>query len=219
MQTLNIALFLLLGLGALGQHGNDGVMHFSIAAEGKPVPFATIEVPEADRVFSTDLDGTTTASGFAWGTYRVVVRYLGHLPSIQHVVLSPASPAAPVEADLQPDPLQLEQAVVTGTRTFQRRTDAPVMVGIIGAQTLERTQSCDLSEGLNFQPGLRVETDCQTCNYTQLRINGLGGGYSQILIDLPMNRQPTAVSNLKNPLWFSLEAKMAGSGLPQQGRV
>lgn len=183
MQTLNIALFLLLGLGALGQHGNDGVMHFSIAAEGKPVPFATIEVPEADRVFSTDLDGTTTASGFAWGTYRVVVRYLGHLPSIQHVVLSPASPAASVEADLQPDPLQLEQAVVTGTRTFQRRTDAPIMVGIIGAQTLERTQSCDLSEGLNFQPGLRVETDCQTCNYTQLRINGLGGGYSQILIN------------------------------------
>ena len=30
---------------------------------------------------------------------------------------------------------------------------------------------------------MRVETDCQTCNYTQLRINGLAGGYSQILIN------------------------------------
>lgn len=30
---------------------------------------------------------------------------------------------------------------------------------------------------------MRVETDCQTCNYTQLRMNGLAGGYSQILIN------------------------------------
>ena len=28
-----------------------------------------------------------------------------------------------------------------------------------------------------------METDCQTCNYTQLRMNGLGGSYSQILIN------------------------------------
>ena len=28
-----------------------------------------------------------------------------------------------------------------------------------------------------------METDCQTCNYTQVRMNGLGGAYSQILIN------------------------------------
>lgn len=28
-----------------------------------------------------------------------------------------------------------------------------------------------------------METDCQTCNYSQLRMNGLGGAYSQILIN------------------------------------
>ena len=44
-------------------------------------------------------------------------------------------------------------------------------------------QACNLSEGLSFQPGVRLETDCQTCNYTQLRMNGLSGGYSQILIN------------------------------------
>jgi len=48
---------------------------------------------------------------------------------------------------------------------------------------LNNVQACNLSEGLRFQPGLRVETDCQTCNYTQLRMNGLAGGYSQILIN------------------------------------
>ena len=34
-----------------------------------------------------------------------------------------------------------------------------------------------------FQPGLRVEINCQNCGLPQVRINGLDGAYSQILID------------------------------------
>ena len=54
-------------------------------------------------------------------------------------------------------------------------------------KTLEVTNSCDLSQGLRFQPGLRVENNCQNCGFTQVRINGLEGPYSQILI----NSRPT----------------------------
>ena len=57
------------------------------------------------------------------------------------------------------------------------------MVNVLNQRTLNSVQACNISDGLKFQPGLRVETDCQTCNYTQLRMNGLGGSYSQILIN------------------------------------
>ena len=57
------------------------------------------------------------------------------------------------------------------------------IVNVIESKQLENVQACNLAQGLKFQPGLRVETDCQTCNYTQLRMNGLTGGYSQILIN------------------------------------
>jgi outer membrane receptor for ferrienterochelin and colicins len=77
----------------------------------------------------------------------------------------------------------MQEVVVTGTKTFKRKTDSPVVVNVLDAKTLDQLQVCNLSEGLKFQPGLRVETDCQTCNYTQLRMNGLQGGYSQILIN------------------------------------
>lgn len=85
--------------------------------------------------------------------------------------------------ELEEDVFGLDQVVVTGTKTFKRQTNSSVIVGIIDSQTLNNVQACNLSEGLKFQPGLRVETDCQTCNYTQLRMNGLAGGYSQILIN------------------------------------
>ena len=73
--------------------------------------------------------------------------------------------------------------VITGTRTFKRKTTSPVIVNILSSTTLNNVQACNLSECLKFQPDLRVETNCQTCNYTQLRMNGLAGGYSQILIN------------------------------------
>jgi outer membrane receptor for ferrienterochelin and colicins len=40
-----------------------------------------------------------------------------------------------------------------------------------------------LSEGLNFSPGLRLENNCSNCGFTQVRMNGLAGNYSQILIN------------------------------------
>ena len=45
------------------------------------------------------------------------------------------------------------------------------------------TNAVNLAQGLNFQPGVRVETNCQNCGFQQVRINGLDGPYTQILID------------------------------------
>ena len=88
-----------------------------------------------------------------------------------------------LDVDLQPSVYNLNQVVVTGTKTFKRKTDSPVIVNVIDSKKLIGVNACNIAEGLNFQPALRVETDCQTCNYTQLRMNGLSGGYSQILIN------------------------------------
>jgi len=79
--------------------------------------------------------------------------------------------------------MDLSEVVLTGTRIETRKSESPVAVTVVSGQTLSRLQACNLYDGLKFQTGLRVETNCQTCNYSQLRINGLPGGYSQILIN------------------------------------
>ena len=73
--------------------------------------------------------------------------------------------------------------VVTATRVPRKKKDSPIIVNLLSSENLHNLQACNLSEALNFQPGLRVEVDCQTCNYSQLRIYGLAGGYSKILIN------------------------------------
>ncbi len=84
---------------------------------------------------------------------------------------------------LESDPFALEAVVVSGSRREIRRLDEVTPVSVLDRRTLELTQSQNLAEGLCFQPGLRTETNCQTCNFTQIRINGLDGPYSLLLID------------------------------------
>jgi outer membrane receptor for ferrienterochelin and colicins len=84
---------------------------------------------------------------------------------------------------LKEDILGLEQVVVSATREHLDRCEAPVVVGVIDQRLFRLVQATNISEGLSFQPGLRLENNCQNCGFTQVRMNGLGGAYSQILID------------------------------------
>ncbi len=57
------------------------------------------------------------------------------------------------------------------------------MVNILNHKLFESVNSTDLAQTLNYQSGLRVENNCQNCGFPQVRINGLEGPYSQILIN------------------------------------
>ena len=61
--------------------------------------------------------------------------------------------------------------------------EAPVVVHVMTPKLFENTNSVCLAQGLSFQPGLRVETNCQNCGFQQVRINGLDGPYTQLLLD------------------------------------
>jgi hypothetical protein len=41
--------------------------------------------------------------------------------------------------------------VVTGTKTFKKKTDSPVMVNVLDSKALNELQACNLSDGLKFQ--------------------------------------------------------------------
>lgn len=81
------------------------------------------------------------------------------------------------------DTIRLRQVVVTATQHATTRSEAPTAVGIIDNKQMEATSAVSLGEALCFSTGLRVENTCQNCGANEVRINGLGQAYSQILID------------------------------------
>ena len=158
-----------------------GTLEGKVMSDGEVMPWATIQLKNSQIGTTSDELGRYSLK-VPYGTYSVVCQSIGYKSISKEVTITNPTPLT-LNFQLKEDVMGLEQVVVTGTKTDKRRTDSPVIVNLINSKTLDNVVATNLSEGLRFQPGLRVETDCQTCNYTQLRINGLQGGYSQILIN------------------------------------
>ncbi|MGE0929694.1 TonB-dependent receptor plug domain-containing protein [Peijinzhouia sedimentorum] len=88
-----------------------------------------------------------------------------------------------IEIELQASDLSLSEVVISGSRREQDRMESPIGVQLINRDALRFSNSNDLAEGLRFKPGLRIENNCSNCGFTQLRLNGLDGPYTQILIN------------------------------------
>ena len=81
------------------------------------------------------------------------------------------------------DTIRLRQVVVTATQHATTRSEAPTAVGVVDGSQMEAVSAVDLGQALNYCTGLRVVNTCQNCGANEVRINGLGQAYSQILID------------------------------------
>lgn len=173
-------IFLLLTALASAQQQKASLLG-TVHSGNEPLAFASIYVKGGSEGTSADIDGKYELS-VSPGKVTIIVQSQGYRSENVTLTFSEGE-VKTMDFDLTEKNEELNQVVVTGTRTAKRRTDSPVIVNLINSETLQQVVATDLSEGLRFQPGLRVETDCQTCNYTQLRMNGLQGGYSQILIN------------------------------------
>ena len=159
----------------------NGIIKGTVSESGGPIPYATIQVKNTDIALTTDIDGNYSLQ-IAAREHILIVSAVGFKTIEQHVIVSEGETIVQ-DITLGSSILQLDQVVVTASRTKQNRKEAPVIVTVTNSAVLQKTQSISLSEGLNFQPGLRMETNCQNCGFSQVRMNGLDGAYSQILLD------------------------------------
>jgi outer membrane receptor for ferrienterochelin and colicins len=127
----------------------------------------------------TDNDGKFVISNLNEESYLLRAGYVGYKTVNKTVAMKDRE----ITIYLEPIDIQVDAVVVTGTRTEKKRTETPVIVNNLPSEMFTQTNSVSLLDGLNYQNGVRVEIDCQTCNYSQVRLNGLPGAYSQILID------------------------------------
>jgi len=160
----------------------DSTIFGDVQSNGEHIPFASIFLEGTTIGTTTDATGHYILPNLPVGEHTLIVKVLGYKPQSKLITLV-LGQSHEINFVLEEEHMPLNQVVITGTKTFKRQSESPVIVNVLGSESLNLVQACNISEGLRFQPGLRVETDCQTCNYTQLRMNGLGGSYSQILIN------------------------------------
>ncbi|MGD9994809.1 MAG: TonB-dependent receptor [Salinivirgaceae bacterium] len=153
-----------------------------VTANGQHLPFASIVLKGTTIGTSADETGHFSMLNLPLGSYTVRAQVLGYKSEEKEVELVEGK-TAEIKFELVEDLIGLEQVVVTANRNEQNRKDAMTLVNSLTPKLFLNTNSVNLGEGLNFTPGLRLENNCQNCGFTQVRMNGMEGPYSQVLIN------------------------------------
>lgn len=156
--------------------------HVIDAENNEHIPYAAITIKGTTVSSFADATGHFFIKNIQPGKYTVEVSFVGYKSTQEQVEVIPGK-SVEVNFSLHPDVLQVGEVVVTGSRNESKRGESATIVNVAGEKLFEKTASNTVGEVLKFQPGLRVESTCNNCGLPQLRINGLGGQYSQILLD------------------------------------
>ncbi|MFR9566336.1 MAG: TonB-dependent receptor, partial [Rikenellaceae bacterium] len=172
--------------------------HVVDAATKEHIPYATIATLGTTYGCASDENGHFTLKGLPEGTHSLRCSMMGYTPSEISVTIKGGKGTQEVTFAINKDIMMMDQVVVTSSRSQVTRRESPTVVSVLTADLFDKVGAPALSDGLNYQPGVRVEDNCQNCGFTQVRINGLDGHYSQILIDSrPMFSALTGVYGLE----------------------
>lgn len=144
--------------------------------------YVTILVKGTTIGTTTDDTGHYFLKNLPEGAFTLEVRSVGYRTETRTVNLVKGK-TLELNFEIEEDRVALDGVVVSANRNETTRRMAPTLVNVLPMKTFENTNSTCLAQGLNFQPGVRVENNCQNCGYQQVRINGLDGPYTLILID------------------------------------
>lgn len=148
----------------------------------QPLSHASVLVVGTVITTTTDAEGHYSLKNLPVGKVKIEVRSAGYR-TLRQEVGTERNYTTEQNFELTPDEIALDEVVVSANRSLTLRRESPVIVNVLDTKLFESTHSTTLAQGLNFQPGVRTEDNCTNCGFSQVRINGLDGHYSQILVD------------------------------------
>jgi outer membrane receptor for ferrienterochelin and colicins len=153
-----------------------------VQSKGIHVPHISVFVKGTTIGTTTDETGHFQLVNLPVGKHTIVARGIGFRTE-EVTITTNFNTTEEIKFRLTEDVLNLEGVVVSANRNETSRNEAPVVVSTITPKMFESTQAVCVANGLDFVPGVRMENNCQNCGFSQVRMNGLDGPYSQFLIN------------------------------------
>lgn len=156
--------------------------HILDAKSSQHIPYVVISLKGTTYATGADATGHYYMKNLPEGTYTLVAEAIGY-KTVEKSIKLVNNKNVEVNFTMQEEALSMNDVVVSATRNETNKKNTATIVNVASAKLFENTASSNLAESMAFQPGLRVENTCGNCGAVQLRINGLEGQYSQVLLD------------------------------------
>ena len=150
--------------------------------QGECMRYVTIKLKGTSIGTISDETGHYFLKDIPVGQQTVVFSYMGYITEERTVNLK-KDQMLELNIKMREESFLVDNVVVTANKYQTKSKEASSIVNVISPVLFEMTNAHSMADVLNYQTGLRVEQTCSNCGLPQLRINGLEGQYSQILMD------------------------------------
>jgi outer membrane receptor for ferrienterochelin and colicins len=163
---------------SFGQHDLKGQV--TNKTNGEKLPFATVKIKGTTLGTTTNENGEFTIKNLQKGKLTLLTSYIGMLEKQTEVILDKNTF---VKIELNDDPSQLNEVVVTGNLKEMSKSESAIPIDIITPAFFAKNPTPNIFEALQSVNGVRPQVNCNVCNTGDIHINGLEGPYTMILID------------------------------------
>ena len=156
--------------------------HVLDAHSKEHLAFVNVQIKGTSIGCLTDESGHFYLKNQPIGTHTVVFSMMGY-ETIEKKVTLQRDTLIELKVSIAETSFMIDNVVVTANKYETKQKEVATIVNVIPPLIIESTTSNSMADVLNFQTGLRVEETCSNCGVPQIRINGLEGQYTQILMD------------------------------------
>lgn len=144
--------------------------------------FVNVQIKGTSMGCLTDESGHYYLKNLPEGKHTIIFSMMGYETLEKSVVLH-RDTLIEINVAISEKSFLMDNVVVTANKYATKQKEVATIVNVISPLIIESTTSNSMADVLNFQTGLRVEETCSNCGVPQIRINGLEGQYTQILMD------------------------------------
>ena len=156
--------------------------HVLDAHSGEHLSFVNVQVEGTALGCLTDESGHFYLKNLPEGPLTLIFSMIGYETEKRHVTLH-RDTLVEMNVKIAETSFLIDNVVVTANKYETKQKEVATIVNIVSPLIISSTTSNSMADVLNFQTGLRVEETCSNCGVPQIRINGLEGQYTQILMD------------------------------------
>jgi iron complex outermembrane receptor protein len=188
MQKIILSLMVLIySVGAIAQNTFKAEIKDAESKEVLTGATATLQGTAVDS--SADQNGYIEIKNIPNGKQIIIFRYMGYQERTDTIIF-PHDQTEPLEILLTPEGEEMEEVIVSSTRSSRNIDNLPTRIEAISGEELEEKGNMKPGEirmMLNESTGIQTQQTSATSYNSSIRIQGLDGKYTQILRDgLPL---------------------------------
>lgn len=154
-----------------------------VVDDGEPVAGATVTIEGLEKGTHTNSEGYFYFHGIETGDYELAVTFVGYNSQVKKIRVEPDTDTRTI-IELQRASEQLGEVVVTGTMRNTYVKESPVKVSVVKSEKLQQGRvSSNMMDLISSVNGLSSQLNCGVCGTNAIRINGVEGANTAVLID------------------------------------